>query len=330
MKIKIVCVLAMLACASVVFAGGSKETTSSGNFFDETVRLVIPYGAGGTHDVMTRKFAEVAAKYVKKPPVCENITGGDGVVAATQFTRESPNTRDLLVTSYGLWYQKIMRGDAIPLDLSKLDPVGTFDDRSYLLYVRADSPFNTIDSFLAETRKREVTISAGAVGADAHLCAGSLIKAAGGSSRVVSYEGGAEQINALVNGEVDCFVGTPQVGQQYLRLGKLVALVCFKDFDFTGFKDSLGIVVPNVASLGYPESAITGGGFFSVHAGADPQIHKDVEEVMRKVWADPDFKNFTLENGLNIFECYSADLTKQISTAEANARNAARNLGLIK
>jgi len=336
--IAIIC-MSMLLTSTLVFANGSQEATpastkqsqaSEPNFFDTTVKIIIPYGAGGTHDVVSRKFAEVGSKYTKAPIICENVTGGDGIVAGIQFTQKAANVKEIMTTSYGLWYQKIVKGDAIKLDLSKIHPIGTFDDRSYLLYVRADSPYKTLNDLIAESKKREILLSAGAIGADAHLCCGGLIHAAGGQCRLVAYEGGAEQINALLNGEVDCFVGTSQVGKQFLELKKVRALVAFKDFDFTGFKDSMGLVVPNVKDLGYPQCAITGGGFLSVVGGASEKTAKDVEDLMKKVWADPDFRNFTLEQGLNIYECYGADLAKHIKEAEANAKLAAQGLGLIK
>jgi tripartite-type tricarboxylate transporter receptor subunit TctC len=134
---------------------------------------------------------------------------------------------------------------------------------------------------------------------------------------------------ALLNGEVDCFVGTPQVGKQYLETGKVKALVCFKDFDFTGFEDSMGIVVPNVADAGYPQSAITGGGMLSLRTGAKASYEGDVEELIKKVWADPEFSEFTTDIGLNIFECYGTDLDKHIENAATNATISAKALNLI-
>lgn len=319
-----------MVVAGMLFAQGQDESASADdNYFDETVKIIIPYGAGGTHDVVARKFAEVGSKYTNAPIVCVQETGGDGLVAAIHYTTKDENVRELLTTSYGLWYQKIVKGDAIQLDLSKINPIGTFDDRSYLLYVRADSKYATLEDLIEESKKREVVLSAGAVGADAHLCFGGLINAAGGQSRIASYEGGAQQIAALLNGEVDCFVGTSQVGKQYLEIGEVRAITCFKDFDFTGFEEELGIVVPNVADAGYPQSAITGGGMLSVRTGCKDSYAQDVEDLIKIVWADPEFSEFTTDIGLNIFESYGADLDKHIEKAAANATLSARSLGLI-
>ena len=326
-------VFALLICLipTMVFAQGGAEAseTADDNFFDETVKIIIPYGAGGTHDVVARKFAEVGSKYTNAPIVCVQETGGDGLVAGINFTKKKPNTRELLTTSYGLWYQKIVKGDTIQLDLSKIHPVGTFDDRSYLLYVRGDSKYEDLQDLIDESKKREVVLSAGAVGADAHLCFGGLIKKAGGESRIASYEGGAQQIAALLNGEADCFVGTSQVGKQYLQTGDVRAIACFKDFDFVGFEEELGLVVPNVADAGYPQSAITGGGMLSVTAGTKESYIQDVEDLIKTVWDDPEFSEFTTSIGLNIFECYGEDLQEHIKKAAENATISARSLGLI-
>jgi len=308
-----------------LWSAGSQES-SSASFFDQTVKIIIPYGPGGTHDVVSRKFAEVGSKYTKKPIICENVTGGDGIVAAIQYTQKKPNVPELLCTSYGKYYQKIIRGDQIKLDLTQIDPIGIFDDRSYILYVRNDGLYSNLNDVIEMSKKRPVILSAGAVGADAHLAFGGLIKAAGGDSKIASYEGGAQQITALINGEADVFVGTSQVGMQYVETSAVLPIATFTDKDYTGFK---GFTVPNVVDLGYPESAIIGGGFLSVRAGTDQKIIDEVEDLMRKVWSDPDYRDWIESIGLNIFELYGQDLDNHIQFAVKNATTAAKSLGLI-
>lgn len=328
MKKAIVVFLIVLMAVASVFAQGSSET-KSGGFFDGDVKLIIPYGVGGTHDVVARKFAEIGNRFIKGNIYCEQETGGDGIIAATNFTMKEPNVRELLTTSYGLWYQKARLGDDLELDLSKIQPVGAFDDRSYLLYVRPGE-FKNLEEFLEISKKRDITISGGAVGADAHLCAGALIESYGGHCRMVAYEGGAQQMMAMINGEVDAFVGTAQVGKQYLETGKAEALVCFKDTDFVGYKDSMGIVVPNVVSLGYPAANIVGGGFLSVTAGTKQAYVDEVAELIKKVWATDEFKKFMIDNGLNVYECYTPELDKHILDAQSQAKGAMKILGLVK
>jgi tripartite-type tricarboxylate transporter receptor subunit TctC len=326
-KLFVVAALVLMTVSGALWASGGQEAAEGeGNFFDETVKIIIPYGAGGTHDVVSRRFAEVGSRYTNAPIIVENVTGGDGIVAAIQFTRKPDDVQELLCTSYGKYYQKVVRGDQIQLDLDEIRPIGTFDDRSYILYVRSDAPFQDIDALIAESKRREIVLSAGAVGADAHLAFGGLIKAAGGESTIASYEGGAQQIAALLNGEADVFVGTSQVGMQYVNNGSVVPILNFTGKDYTGFD---GIVVPNVVDAGYPGSAITGGGFLSVRAGASEQVAQDVEELIRKVWADPDFRDWTEDLGLNVFELYGDELDAHIVEATENARAAAISLGLI-
>lgn len=329
-KVALVAGLVFLSLAVGVWAGGQQEGSAGaeeGGFFDETVKIIIPYGAGGTHDVVSRRFAEVGSRYTEAPIIVENVTGGDGIVAAIQFTNKPVDVQELLCTSYGKYYQKVVRGDQIQLDLDEIRPIGTFDDRSYILYVRSDSPFQDVDALIEESMDREIILSAGAVGADAHLAFGGMINAAGGQSTIASYEGGAQQIAALLNGEADVFVGTSQVGMQYVENGDVVPILNFTGKDYTGFD---GIVVPNVVDAGYPKSAITGGGFLSIRTGAGDDVAEEVEELIRQVWDDPDFREWTEDLGLNVLELYGDDLLAHIEEATENARIAAVSLGLIE
>ena len=114
---------------------------------------------------------------------------------------------------------------------------------------------------------------------------------------------------------------------QYVQNGDVLPIAAFTSRDYTGFED---IVVPNVVDAGYPKSAITGGGFLSIRAGAGDDTAQDVEQLIRQVWDDPDFRDWTEDLGLNVLELYGEDLLDHIDQAEENARAAAISLGLIE
>ena len=64
--------LIIIAGAGSSWAAGDGEgQNEEGNFFDETVKIIIPYGAGGTHDVVSRRFAEVGSRYTNAPIIVE-------------------------------------------------------------------------------------------------------------------------------------------------------------------------------------------------------------------------------------------------------------------
>ncbi|MCG8485774.1 MAG: hypothetical protein MJA31_20880 [Clostridia bacterium] len=303
----------------------SEETGESLAFFDETIKIIMPYGAGGTSDAVARKFAEVASKYTGKPLVVENLTGGDGIVAATEFGKEPADTKKIMYTSYGQYYAKAIRAN-IPFETEDFTPVGVVDDRSWILYVKSGT-FADLNEIIEESKSRVVTLSGGGVGADAHLAFCGLINTAGGQSKLLSYEGGGEQKAALLKGEADVFVGTSQICYDEVMNGDVIPVACFTNKDYEGFE---GIVVPNVADMGYEGNVIVGGGMLSVRTGADEATIEDVEALIKLVWEDEEYTDWIASIGLNDVQLYDYYLDAYIDSALENAVSAAKGLGIYE
>lgn len=76
-KIALMSLVLVLVSVGVMWAGGSQESEGK-SFYDQTVKIIIPYGAGGTHDVVSCKFAEIASS--------SRILPSSGIVASPPVT----------------------------------------------------------------------------------------------------------------------------------------------------------------------------------------------------------------------------------------------------
>lgn len=302
------------------------ESASSGS--GETVKIICGYGAGGTADLLARKYAEVAnANQSDYNFVVENMTGGDGFAAATFFADEPADTKDLLVFGYGLCYRhdlgKQFGTEEVDFDRKAMSPVGTVDDRTWILYT---TPDQTLESILDQAKNGGIKMSGGNPLSDCHLELGSLVALIGGKVMVVPYDGGAEQKQGLINGEVDVFVGTTQAGKEEVEAGTLIPILAFSDKAFEGFVTPSGaITVPTVvgdakaaelpADVDFSSCILPAGGTLATHAGADQAFVDDMTEVMKGVWASEDFSGWIESIMLNKFELYGADAQKFMDEA---------------
>jgi len=92
--------------AATQAAGGAAETQAAeSSNSGATVKIVCPYGVGGTADAIARKYALVANKHSNYNFIVENMTGGDGFQAANWYTDQDPSTTDLLVYGFGVSYR---------------------------------------------------------------------------------------------------------------------------------------------------------------------------------------------------------------------------------
>ena len=321
-------------------AGGDAATAEAPSNGGTTVKIICGYGAGGTADLVARKYAESANNLQDKYNfVVENMTGGDGFAAATFFADEAPDTTDLLVFGYGLIYRhdlgKNFQTEEVDFDRLSMRPIGTVDDRTWILYT---TPGQTLAGILEKSKTEGIKMSGGNPLSDCHLELGSLIALEGGKVTVVSgYEGGAEQKQGLVNGEGDVFVGTTQAAKDEVEAGTLIPILAFNDRAFEGFVTPDGpISVPTVAGdakapelsadIDFSSCILPAGGTLATHAEADEAFYNDMMEIMKKVWADENFSGWIESVMLNNFQIYGEETQKFMDDACEKAIAAYGNL----
>ena len=325
---------AVVLCVSMLVGCGAANSTETegGNPGSETVKIVCGYGVGGTADLVARKFAMVANRlHPEYNFIVENMTGGDGFAAATYFAEQEVGTKDMLVYQYGMCYRhdlgKAYGTEVVDFDRKAMQPIGTIDDRTWILYT---TPDKSLADILEKAKTTGLKMSGGNPLSDCHLALGSLLAMEGGKVMVVPYDGGASQKKALTDGEVDVFVGTTQVGAEEVEAGVMVPVLAFSDHAFEGFKDASGpITVPSVVgdamaadltkSNDYSQCILPAGGALAVRAGTDQAWIDAMSQVMKDVWEDPEYNGWIADNLLNRFEVYDEEAVKFFDDACSKA-----------
>lgn len=323
--------LSLAACgqsASSAAPVGSEATSTPAVVGTETVKIICPYGVGGTADAIARKYALVAGRlYPEYNFIVENMTGGDGFAAATWYSEQDVNTTDLLIYGYGVAYRHDLGTtygtEVVDFDRSEIYPVACVDDRTWILY---SAPGVTLGDVIEKAQTTGVKMSGGNPLSDPHLALGSLLALEGGKVTVVPYDGGAAQKKGLTDGEVDVFVGSTQAGQEEVEAGTLIPILAFSDKAFEGFTGPDGaIVVPSLAgddidealdaSKDYTGSILLGGGYVATRTGADQAWIDKISEVSKAVWADDEYSGWIAEILLNKTEIYAPEASKVLDTA---------------
>ncbi|WP_305767324.1 tripartite tricarboxylate transporter substrate-binding protein [Candidatus Epulonipiscium viviparus] len=315
---------------------GSDNTESSSG----TVRIICPYGVGGTADLIARKYALVAGElFPEKNFIVENMTGGDGFAAATYYTELDPDTTDLLIYGYGVIYRhdlgKEYGTEIVDFDRDEIQPIGIIDDRTWILY---STPGTTVEDVLAKAKNGGIKMSGGNPLSDPHLALGSLIAEEQGKTMVIPYDGGASQKKALTDGEVDVFVGTTQAGKEEVEAGTMEAILSFSIEEFEGFvgPDGKAVEIPTVAGenkhealrddVDYSQYILPSGGFIATRAGAPAEWVAEMEEITKAVWNSPEYYEWIEEIMLNKKELYGADAVAYVEEASLIAKGAFETL----
>lgn len=332
--ISIMLIIGLTACGSTSGKGDSGDSGKSTGK-GEVVKIICPYGVGGTADLIARKYAKVAGRlYPDYQFVVEQKTGGDGFVGAAYFQNLDKDTKELLVYGYGNCYRhdigKKYETEDVPWDRDKILPIATVDDRTWILYAK---PGTTLEQVIEKAKAGELKMSGGNPLSDPHLALGSLLSLEDGKVTVVAYDGGAAQKQGLLNGEVDVFMGTTQAAMEEVEAGTIDPILAFSEEGYDGFKgkDGKQIKVPGVGenkaegldpSKDYTASILPAGGYLAGRVGADQAWVDKVIEISKAVWNDPEYSDWIKEIGLNRYEVYGDEAVKHLDDAIERAINA--------
>lgn len=175
--------IAILALAPMAYAQGS--------YPERNIELVVPYVAGGGTDALARAFAEVSRKYLKQSVIVINRPGASGSIGWTDVMHAKADGYKIgLVTveltflnSLGL--AKFTQEVFVPIARLNYDPSA--------ITARADAPWNTIEEFLAASRKSAGDTRVGNAGNGSiwNLTASALEDAAKTKFNQVPFQGAA-------------------------------------------------------------------------------------------------------------------------------------------
>ena len=100
---------------------------SSVCYAQTTTTIIVPSGAGGSVDILARKFAKFAELKTNKPFIVENIGGAGGSIGVSKFLKSRPNS--LMITSSS-WYLSIINNEFSLVDFK---PVAILAEAPFFL-----------------------------------------------------------------------------------------------------------------------------------------------------------------------------------------------------
>ena len=214
------------------------------------VRVIVPFAAGGTPDVVGRIISQQLTAQTGQTFVVENRSGADGVVGAQTVAEAPPDGYTLLVTSSSFVVNPSFH-KKLPFDVIRdFEPVSNIAaTEAYILGINPRLPVRSVSELIALTRGGDNQISFGSpgVGNGLHLAA-ELFKSLTKTQMVhVPYRGAAPAITGLIAGDVQVMFMTPPSSLPFIEAGKIRAI------GYTGAKRFARLPdVPTLAETGVP------------------------------------------------------------------------------
>jgi tripartite-type tricarboxylate transporter receptor subunit TctC len=248
----------------------------------QPIRLVVPFGPGGSPDVIARIVAESLSASLPKPVVIENKPGAGGVVAASSFARSAPDGYNLMLTSEGIYAVVPALNTNLSFNpKSDFQPVIHAARGDMFLAVNAKLGVKTMDEFIAYVKKNP-GLNYGSPGKATihHLGMARIASLAGVAMTHVPYRSVMGALPDLLSNEVSAMFAALPVIAPYLQNGELRALAVGSLQRSSFLPD-----VPTLSESGFTNFQLPTNVGFVVPAKTSPEIvarlNKEISDALK-------------------------------------------------
>jgi len=274
------------------------------------LRLVVPFGAGTSTDIVGRIMADALGRQLGQAVIVENRPGAGGAIGSEQVAKSGADGQTLLLGTVGTHainpslYKRLAYQP-----LRDFAPLGFIGATPTLLAVPADSPWKSVAD-LRRANDAAVNFASAGNGTSGHL-AGELLNVRLSKRFVhVPYRDGTQALTELVAGNVQFMFYHPAAVLPHIRAGRLRALGASSARRAVAAPD-----VPTLIEQGVPDFDLVA--WFMLYAPATmPADQRDrLREATRQVLAQPEVREKLSLQGIERADMNTAELSA-FATAE--------------
>jgi tripartite-type tricarboxylate transporter receptor subunit TctC len=253
------------------------------------VKIISPFPAGGTSDVMARMIANALTKELGQQFVIENVGGGGGTIGTAKSLQAPPDGYTLMQTGVGQNAVAHGLNPALSYDsMRDFIHVSHVHTGPNVLVVHPDQPFKTFQELIAYIRKHPGKMNYGFTHAASGHMAMELLKQVGGEKGQplyivgIPYRGGGPMMQDILSGQIPMMFINQDVALPHVKAGKLRPLAVTSLQRNPLYPD-----VPTIAETGVKGyEALSWSGLSAIKGTPKPVVDK-LEAAMKKVMASP-------------------------------------------
>lgn len=283
-----------LFCACLAAAGALASPAGAQDYPSKPIRIVVPFPAGGTSDILARAIGRRMSEEWKQPVIVDNRPGAGANIGAEIVVKSPPDGHTLLLASTihtinPSLYRKLSyhpERDFTPITLIALT--------SQVLVVHPSLPVRSVKELIAFAKRRpgELLYSSAGSGSQPHLTA-ELFKARTGIDIVhVPYRGAPPAMADLLAGHVALSFATSPSAVPQVKAGKLRALGVSTAKRIRALPE-----VPTIAEAGVPGFEASGANGLVGPAGVPAPVVEKLNAMVVRIVNEPATSRFLVEQG---------------------------------
>jgi len=303
MKLLKVLAAAVLAVASCAALAQSYPTRA--------IRLVVPFAAGGSTDLIARLAAQQLGKELGQPVVVENVGGAAGALGTMQVMNAAPDGYTLLVATVSTMIVYPAAHPKPQYTLENFVPITNIASMPNVITVNPKFPASNLTEFVAELKKNpdKYSFATSGVGSINHMLGESFQASSGTKIIHVPYKGSGPAMQDVMGGQVDILFDQFPSSKNFIDTGKLKAIGAISPQKIPGYPNLM--TMEDAGMKGFTDEAWYG---LLAPAGVPPEVVSRLTEGMKKTMANAELRQKLEQIGARPVGNTPAEFTAQVKS----------------
>jgi tripartite-type tricarboxylate transporter receptor subunit TctC len=285
-----------LAAAGAVALSGTVPARAQQTWPNRNVRLLVPYPAGGSSDIIGRSISQPLSEALKQTVIVDNRPGANGNLGAAIVVQSGEDKHTLLLCDVGALVISPSVYTKLTFDPNKdLRGVSMLAYSPHILAVHPSVPVNTLAELVALSKKERLNFAVTAMGSAPHVAGVAVQQATDAKWEYVPYKGGSQAITDTIGGQCQIIMNGMLATLPHIQSGKLKAIAVSKRTRMPQ--------LPNVATIaeqGVPDfESGTWQGLMAPVAMPDDVVERLAKDLAR-IMNQPDVKGKLGEQGAEV------------------------------
>jgi len=296
---------------TALLLAAAAQAAVADDFPSKTVRIIVPYAAGGPSDTGARLVMDGFSRHLGKPVVIENRGGGGGLNGTEAYLAGDLDGHTILLG--GIAPLTIIPAQKKVSYVAERDfvPIGTLWRSAQTLVVRPTLGVKTVAEFVAYAKANpgKVTIGSAGIGTVSHLAAELLQSEAGIKTIHVPFRSTSENLPQLIGGQIDALFGDASTVAPQVRAGAVIAIAVAAPQRSPALPD-----VAIMGEAGYPVVEAEGWHGLVASAKTPPDRIQKLRDALNAAQSEPAYRESLARQGATAGEFGPDALARLIRT----------------
>jgi tripartite-type tricarboxylate transporter receptor subunit TctC len=313
--------LVAVTASCIVAAGAWAQSYPS-----RAIRLVVPFSAGGSTDIIARLTAEQMRKELGQPVVVENVGGAAGALGTMQVMNAAPDGYTLVIATVSTMIVYPAAHSKPEYSLDNFVPITNIASMPNVITVSPSFPAKNLTEFVAVLKASpgKYSYATSGVGSINHLLGESFQAYSGTKIIHIPYKGSGPAMQDVMGGQVDMLFDQFPSSKTFIDAGKLKGIGAITPQKIPGYPNLM--TMEDAGMKGFTDEAWYG---LLAPAKVPPAVVARLTEAMKKTMASPELRQKLEQIGARPVGNSPAEFTAQIRSEIARTKKLVQDRNIV-